>query len=237
MQRNNLTVNGSGSFGGGMYGKVKVNGEAEIVDHLDCLHFTINGTSKVAGDIKAECLSVHGEAGFDGTLQADKASVLGTCKIGKNAHIQDCVVRGSLEIDGNYNGDKAEIKGLLVVKNDLEAETFISKGQFQVGGLLNADEIEISLRYKHSHAGEIGGKKINVKVQNGLANMFHASKKRLLLQASAIEGDDIYLENTDADTVRGQNIEIGPGCRIRLVEYEEKLKVLEDAVVLEKQKL
>ncbi|GER68319.1 hypothetical protein BpJC7_22930 [Weizmannia acidilactici] len=235
-ERNHLTINGSGSYGGGAYGNVKVNGEAEIADPLDCRHFSIRGESKVHGDTKAESVSVFGEAVMNGALRTDKASIFGTCQIGGDAEIRSSIVRGLLEVGGKYSGDKAEIKGLLAVKEDVEAETFISKGQFQIGGLLNAEEINITLRYKPSRAGEIGGKKITVRTQNGITDMLRFHKKHVLLQAAAIEGDDIYLENTEADTVRGENIEIGPGCRIRYVEYRKKLKVAQDAVVKEKQR-
>lgn len=36
-----------------------------------------------------------------------------------------------------------------------------------------------------------------------------------------IEGDDIYLENTKADIVRGNKVKIGPGCQIGVVEYRD----------------
>ena len=51
-----------------------------------------------------------------------------------------------------------------------------------------------------------------------------------------IEGDDIHLENTIADTVRGKRIAIGPGCRIGTVEYTETLSVHDDAEVKEQRK-
>ena len=41
------------------------------------------------------------------------------------------------------------------------------------------------------------------------------------LAAKVIEGDDIYLENTTADMVRGNKVKIGPGCQIGVVEYRD----------------
>jgi hypothetical protein len=51
------------------------------------------------------------------------------------------------------------------------------------------------------------------------------------LTVRIIEGDDIYLENTHAKVVRGNNIEIGPGCEIKLVEYKYSFKKDEMAEV------
>ena len=40
----------------------------------------------------------------------------------------------------------------------------------------------------------------------------------------SIEGDDIELENVEADIVRGKYVRIGHGCRIGTVEYGENLE-------------
>ncbi|MGP3783292.1 hypothetical protein [Paenibacillus sp. 1A_MP2] len=40
-----------------------------------------------------------------------------------------------------------------------------------------------------------------------------------------IEGDDIELEYTEAEVVRGDKIKIGPGCRIGTVEYRSSLQI------------
>jgi len=44
------------------------------------------------------------------------------------------------------------------------------------------------------------------------------------LKVDIIEGDDVYLENTIAKIVRGDNINLGPGCKIELVEYKNNFK-------------
>ncbi|MCM3022276.1 hypothetical protein [Heyndrickxia ginsengihumi] len=236
MERTNLTINGSGSYGGGLYGKVKVNGEAKVTDHLDCLLYSIRGKGQVMGNTKVETLSVFGEADLNGDLQANKVSVFGNCNVAGEGDIKNSVIRGSFKIDEKYNGERAEIKGELIVKSDVEVESFISKGHFHIDGLLNAEEIDISLRHGKSYAGEIGGKKINVRVPSSISDIFRG-KKYLLLEARVIEGDDIYLENTKADIVRGQNIEIGPRCEINQIEYKGIYKKVKSSIVKEERKI
>ena len=51
------------------------------------------------------------------------------------------------------------------------------------------------------------------------------------LVADIIEGDDIYLENTHAKVVRGNNITLGPGCEIAFVEYKNDFKQDKEATV------
>ena len=53
------------------------------------------------------------------------------------------------------------------------------------------------------------------------------------LIAESIEGDDIYLEETKAKAVRGNNIVIGEGCEIGLVEYKSKFEQTGNAKVKE----
>ena len=52
-----------------------------------------------------------------------------------------------------------------------------------------------------------------------------------ILTADIIEGDLIYLENTNAKIVRGNNVTIGTGCKIELVEYKESFKKDEKSIV------
>ena len=46
-----------------------------------------------------------------------------------------------------------------------------------------------------------------------------------------IEGDEIYLEYTKAKIIRGNNVELGPGCEIELIEYKNSYKQDETAIV------
>ena len=45
-----------------------------------------------------------------------------------------------------------------------------------------------------------------------------------------IEGDDVDLEYTEADVVRGRRVRIGEGCSIGRVEYSESLDAWDGTV-------
>ena len=51
------------------------------------------------------------------------------------------------------------------------------------------------------------------------------------MSAQLIEGDNIVLEYTDADIVRGKNVVIGRGCNINKVEYTNEYKLKDDGKV------
>ena len=57
------------------------------------------------------------------------------------------------------------------------------------------------------------------------------------LKAETIEGDDVYLEHTTAQVVRGNTVTIGEGCEIDLVEYRTDFKKTPGASVLKDMKV
>ncbi len=217
----NLTINGSGSYPGGEYDKISIRGEGTIVNDVECSVFHVYGTSEAVENVKAGSIKVFGEAEVKGNLQAEKMLIMGTMEVGGRAALKNIKILGTLEVGEDLTGDEANIKGTISVKGDVEYETFESTGGFEIKGLLNADKIRVSLRFGESSAEEIGGGIIHVKKKSSFLPF---GKDAGTLTAKVIEGDDIYLENTTADIVRGKIVKIGTGCQIGSVEYTTELK-------------
>jgi len=59
---------------------------------------------------------------------------------------------------------------------------------------------------------------------------------RGILDVEAVEGDELDLEWTVAEVVRGRVVKLGPGCKIGRVEYSESLEVSPQAEVREEVK-
>ncbi|MEH7308557.1 cytoplasmic protein [Neobacillus drentensis] len=215
----NLIINGTGSYPGGRYDKISIRGEGTIVNDVECDAFHVYGTSEAEENVKTGFVKVFGEAEVKRDLEADDTLVMGTMMIGGNASLKKIKIFGLLEVGGRLSGDEASIKGSISVNGDVEYETFDSSGGFEIKGLLTADTIKVGLRFGQSHAEEIGGGRITVKKRSNTFLPF--GKEVGSLSAKVIEGDDIYLENTEADIVRGNKVKIGPGCQIGVVEYRE----------------
>jgi cytoskeletal protein CcmA (bactofilin family) len=117
---------------------------------------------------------------------------------------------------------------------NLNAEILNIEGGFTVDGMLNADTLKINL-YWPSEVNEIGGSEIKITRNSKLS--FLGIKNRIIAEGknkvtcNLIEGDNIYLENTIASIVRGNNVTIGPGCKIELVEYKNDLKMDDEVKV------
>jgi cytoskeletal protein CcmA (bactofilin family) len=230
----NLVINGSGSYPGGRYDKIVIRGEGTIVNDIEGSVFKTYGTSEMAANVKADSMRVFGETEIQGTLSSKKCLVMGTMSIKGKAKINDLKIRGMMDAGTYLNGEKADIKGSLSADGNVEFDSFSSIGSFEIKGLLSADTINVRLRHSHSTAEEIGGGKIIVKRKSLLIPFI---KDEGHLAAKVIEGDQIYLENTEAQIVRGNAVEIGPGCTIGKVEYSDSFNQDKDSTVKIKTKL
>lgn len=216
--KSDLKINGHGSSTGGKYKSVTINGNGSVSGDLDCVYLRVNGQGNVKGNVKSDSFKINGNSSIKGDLTAEKVKINGMTRIDGNLSVEDAETYGNINIGGNCN-----------------AEMFRVDGMFAVEGLLNAGELQLNL-HGPSRAREIGGEKITVKRMGrfglrGLKNFIWPHGYDKGLNTDVIEGDDVYLENTHAKVVRGNNIELGPDCEIELVEYNESFKQDENAVV------
>ena len=115
------------------------------------------------------------------------------------------------------------------VSGGVEAEAVRISGMAGIPGLLNAETVEIAAD-RGIRIGSIGGGSIRIykPTQVSLLGLFRSSCS--CAQAGDIEGDDVDLEYTQADVVRGRRVRIGEGCSIGRVEYSESLDALPGTV-------
>jgi cytoskeletal protein CcmA (bactofilin family) len=233
-EKQNLIINGSGSYGGGIYNKIKIRGDGTITADFECEVFKTFGSSDALKNGKANLFDVFGETEVRGNLICNVMKIFGTTEVGGNATIKKAKVLGTFDVGESFSGEEADIKGTLTVNGNTEFEVFKSTGSFEIKGLLNAGTIDVSLRYGSSIANEMGGDKITVKKKSSFLPF---AKGGGTLEAKVIEGDEIYLEYTKADVVRGKIVQIGEGCEIGLVEYQDSYKTDSHSVVNENRKI
>jgi cytoskeletal protein CcmA (bactofilin family) len=206
---NDLRINGIGTSSGGKYDFVQINGKGDITGDLECRELQINGLAHLEGNVKADTIRVSGKSDFRGNISG-----------------QHMIIDGMTDVGGTVKVESVENRGMIRIAKDCGSEVFSSQGAFTVGGLLNAGKIDISV-YAQCKAREIGGEQIEVRIGGGfgirkfIGSLFPGLPLNPVLITDTIEGDEVYLENTTAKVVRGQNIKIGPGCEIGVVEYRE----------------
>ncbi|WP_216828548.1 polymer-forming cytoskeletal protein [Alkalihalobacterium elongatum] len=232
-----LTISGNGSTAGGQFQHVKINGNGKVNGDVECLDFQSNGASRVTGNLNGQTVSIKGSAKINGDVQADRLDVSGTTSIEGKVNFKTIEVKGSASIGKSMAGDQFFLQGSVKVGGDCEAERVQLDGSFSINGLLNADQIKIGL-HGRSHVKEIGCEKIEVKKASsflGLDKLIKALTRELTVEL--IEGDEVDLEFTSAKIVRGNNVRIGPGCQIDLVEYKGEFKQDLDCTVKENKKI
>ena len=242
-----LKINGQGTAPGGTYKLVRINGGGKVGGDIVCDECIVNGSGEFAGGVQSKSMRINGSAQIGGDVQAEKLLVQGNTKISADVNADELTVRGYANIEGAVFGERVsilgsadindklnakeiKIAGALKAGGDLSAEKFTSTGQFQVDGLLSADTIDVQIGWSKSTAKEVGGENISVRMSlKGLStvrSILSINTKMPLFVTSTIEGNDIQLERTKADVVRGHNVTLGAGCDIGLVEYSGSLKTM-----------
>lgn len=228
MDKGNINIFGSGSSGGGEFNKIKISGEGTITDDLTCQVFKVYGTGIAMGTVEADSLDIYGTIDVHENVKSGSIKIYGTMSAAEDVSGNEMKIRGTMDVGGNVLGEDISLKGSLSVKGDCEVENFISDGCFDIGGLLNAGKINIELKYGKSSVKEMGGEEIQVKRKSSFLGL---NKQNGSLYVNTIEGDHIYVEYTKASVIRGNKIEIGPGCEVDLVEYNEQFNCAKNSNV------
>jgi len=239
-QRPDLKINGSGTAAGGDYGLIRINGSGRVTGDLTCDDFIINGSGEASGRVESQTLKVNGSGRVADDLSSKEVKINGSANLGGEVSCETFSVSGTADVKKGLKAHKVNINGSVKIEGDLSADEFTSNGLFEINGLLNADNIEVRLYWHKSRAREIGGEKISVGLGKGglgvIKTLFTGIHYPSLV-ADSIEGNDISLENTTAKVVRGNNITIGAGCEIGLVEYKGTFHKAGGAKVAEERKI
>lgn len=241
MERQGVSIAGSGRLAGGEYAHVRISGSGRVEGDVVAEEIRVSGSGKFHGNVKAKEIEVSGSGKFAGRVEADTLETSGSCGIEEDLVVKELRSSGAQRVGGSLRGQYVRVSGVLSVAGDLEADVFTSSGAFEIGGLLSADRVEVKL-VGESRAREIGGEEIGIRAGSGFNFGFGLTRALGLrcgigrLTVGEIEGDNVHLEGTTADVVRGKIVHIGPGCRIGRVEYADSLEVHPKAEVGERVK-
>ncbi len=232
---NDARINGDGTVSSGTYGAIVLNGAGTVTGDVQCNELTVNGVGKCLGAVKADEVTVNGAGTFEGPVQAVEFRANGTADVHAGLGVGRLKVAGTCGVDGGVAAREVELRGELRVGGDLEAETLTGEGRFAINGMLNAGDIDLRLHGRNS-AREIGCERMVLRVPDGITAIFSAFTDRRLT-AESIEGDHLELIATTAKVVRGQDVTLGEGCQVDLVEYTGSLTKLAGAQVREERKV
>jgi cytoskeletal protein CcmA (bactofilin family) len=233
-KKQNIKISGIGSVQGGQYEDIKINGVGNIMGDIQCRNMSTSGKVVVKGNIKSNYAKFNGICTIDDSITIDELCSNGKTSTGGEANIKRFKNSGVFTINKNFIAEIIKNNGQIKIMGDCTSEEFVSKGMFVVGGLLNSENINIEM-YGSCKAKEIGGETINVSL--GQSSSFKRFIKSLIstlndeLIVDSIEGNSIKLVNTKTKIVCGNDIIIGDGCEIDLIEYKNSLEVSENSII------
>lgn len=238
MELKDLNLSGASKVTGGEYRNVKVSGASEISSDIICDKMDISGAITVQGSIKANSCKISGACQIHGGISSANLKISGGAKVKGDIDGKNIEIAGATKVEGSIKGDIIKLAGGVSVGKDMECEEFYMDGSVRAKGTVNCDKCEINI-YADSEIDELVGGTIRIQKGYELRNAWTSIKSFISkingnIRLNTIEGDDIYLENTICDTVRGTNVVIGPDCKIRCVEYSNKLDIHDSSTVEEK---
>ncbi len=171
----------------------KCAGSGRIHGPLECVSAKVAGSCDFDSDVKCQEFHSAGSSRIAGTLRSDDVSVSGSVEIGKDLEATDVRSGGSLRVGGN-----------------LTTQDFSSRGNLLVGGILKSNDVDIELSGS-SRIGSIEGGDVSVRLTPGFL------RSRGDLTVGRIKGKDVDLVDTTAAYVEGDDVRIGPHCRVEVV--------------------
>ncbi len=253
MSENNTKILGDATIGAGKYNNITIMGDGTVMGDIECVDVVIMGDGEFNGTVMARDIKVMGDSNFmapiearafniygDSTLKEkgtlDILSIKGDFKSESELEVKDkAIIMGDSELKADFKGnyikilgdmkasknvyfDTLKILGSAEINDNCEGNYFYNKGEVEIGGLLSADKIEIFPKGE-SKIEEIGGSEITIR-KSGYLDFFSGK-----VISKLIEGDNIILENTICNIVRGHDITILSGCSIDKIEYTGKLTI------------
>ncbi|MCS7198328.1 MAG: hypothetical protein NZ930_06600 [Candidatus Bipolaricaulota bacterium] len=220
------------------------------------------GSCRVSGDVRAEQMKTAGSCTIEGDVYADVVKIAGTQSIGGSLKAKEIASAGSLRVTHDVEAEKFLSRGGFEIGGLLSAEEI----KIELGGGRVAEiggtrievrrrgqafwgwrrEPRVHLYLERGSEGllesifeELGqiGEEVERMMSESLGHAFGWPRGSGYLEADAIEGDEIFLENTRARAVRGKKIQIGEGCEIDSVEYSESLEIAPGAQVKEQKRV
>lgn len=220
---------------------LNLSGGSHMVGDVQVDRMTAAGSVKVDGSLSGGKLDCAGSIRVEGGFLSGELRTAGSARVGGDFHGDSLDVSGGLTIGGDCEVEKFMAGGRVEITGLLNAgELLIELGHRDCTvGSIGGDKITIrqgssiynTLRnneYVGDAMGELTGAIKGLLNRMGLDNVTQAAKSAVelgLLTTTDIEGDEIYLENVVAETVRGTKVTIGPKCQIKRVEYSESCEI------------
>jgi len=224
---NDIRIDGTGTIGAGEYGLVKVDGVGRCKGDLRAESVHVDGIFRCRGGIHTRRLDCDGVVRMHGPLLAGWIGIDGMLRVEGSLTTEAMECDGMLTVYGDVKARELDVDGLMTVRGGtkIEATKITCEGMIRLNGEISADSIEAD---GFIRAKEIVGETVRIKSRRfGLfAFVMRRSSRIPLIEATTIE-----LQGVRAETVNGQDVTIGRGCRIERLDCSGNLRIARGAKV------
>lgn len=197
-----IEINAIGTFSGGEYGSVEVNGVGRCDGGFQAKELEVNGVLNCSGAVRADTMEVNGTFHCFSRLDTGDADICGAVTVQGSAGIEKLSVNGALtvgpapkegapalecgdvecdgclKVTGAMTARAIQVDGTLAVKGpSLECDTLECDGSLSVDGQISADSVEVEGIIT---AQEIVGDRVCITSYAGKGFYFSLNGKRLV---------------------------------------------------------
>ncbi|MBD8500915.1 hypothetical protein [Paenibacillus arenosi] len=193
-------------------------------------HIRINGAGTYRQDIQSKSVHIAGHGRFEGSISTESFKSSGSCHVKGHCSTKQMSSNGH----GHFNSitaDRIDCSGSFKADQSVNSQSFSAKGFVMIGDTLTSGDVHIRFQggtpsIKHLIAGEtidIGREKLF------FLNLLSLGRKKLM--CSSLTGRRIKIDHVEADLIVGEDIRIGPNCKIGEVRYTNQLAIDPSSVV------
>jgi len=222
------------------FGEVKASGRAEIGP--DRVH--TSGSCVLPGGIKVRDLDTSGSLTIEGDAEAETMTFSGSASVRGGLRFTQLSKSGSIRVEGDAEGETMEVSGSTTVEGLVKVRDLYSSGSFAAGRGVESDghvKVKGAIR-----AGGVKAGRFELLLSDSVSRIrgsLEADHIRVEprcwgddgeLVVGSVKGGEIHMENVECDTVSGDTVYIGDGCRVNgRVTYTTEIRVSPKAFLRE----
>ena len=230
-----LRIAGSGKVEGNVNVKdVSVSGSAKIEGDVIADNLKSSGGCRIEGDLRAKRVWSAGGIHVEGTTESESITTAGSGKF--EGDVRTGVLRsdGGTRCEGKIHAEKEIEMGGALYAHSVETGEFFGRGGIKVEKGVKTKKFKLEMN-GNSSVGSIESDEIEILSASSKGIISRIFGKGGSMKAKRIKGKTVHIENTVADVVEGENVNIGPGCRVKILKAE-KAQVHESSSVTKRER-
>jgi len=233
-------IRGSGRVTVPGLGEVKASGRAEIGP--DKIH--TGGSCVLPGGIRVRYLDASGSLTIEGSAEAETMTLSGSASVRGGVKFTQLSKSGSLRVEGDAEGETMEVSGSTTVEGRVKVRDLYSSGSISAKkGIESSGHVKVKGCVR---AGGVKAGRFELIMSNSVSRIKGGVGADYIrvepkgwgdegeLITDWVKGVEVHIENVECDTVSGDNVYIGDGCRVNgKVTYAHEIRVSPSAFLRE----